>query len=307
MGKYYAVKVGRKPGIYNTWAECKAQVDGFSGAVYKSFLTYEEAENFISKNVRKPSSSKVELKAYVDGSYDNSKKYYSYACVLFHGEKRIEIAAADNDPKIVNQRNVAGEVNAVINVVKFALENKVRSLEIYYDYAGIEKWAIKEWQAKNDFTKGYVEFMSKHSSSIDIRFVKVKSHSGDEYNDLVDALAKEALLDVEKPIKRIIDMSNSKIVERNEQKEEKNYEEILGFLKPTKKSVNLGLMYKNKVISNDDIYEKLKKYWKNKSNKITDIFEIKSVYDVENDQLIFIVTTKNKDNHIVRFKKEEWE
>ena len=33
----YVVKVGRKPGIYATWAECKAQVDGFNGAVYKAF------------------------------------------------------------------------------------------------------------------------------------------------------------------------------------------------------------------------------------------------------------------------------
>ena len=35
--KYYAVKVGKTPGIYQTWDECKANVDGFSGALYKSF------------------------------------------------------------------------------------------------------------------------------------------------------------------------------------------------------------------------------------------------------------------------------
>ena len=42
-GKYYAVKKGRKPGVYQSWAECKAMVDGFPGAVYKSFKTREEA------------------------------------------------------------------------------------------------------------------------------------------------------------------------------------------------------------------------------------------------------------------------
>ena len=41
--KFYAVKTGRTPGVYGTWADCKAQVDGYSGAVYKSFPTAAEA------------------------------------------------------------------------------------------------------------------------------------------------------------------------------------------------------------------------------------------------------------------------
>ena len=44
--KYYAVRIGREPGIYLTWDECKAQVDKFPGAIYKSFKTMEEAEKF---------------------------------------------------------------------------------------------------------------------------------------------------------------------------------------------------------------------------------------------------------------------
>ncbi len=35
--KYYIVHVGRQQGIYTTWANCKAQVDGFKGAIYKGF------------------------------------------------------------------------------------------------------------------------------------------------------------------------------------------------------------------------------------------------------------------------------
>ena len=45
--KYYAVAVGKKPGIYTKWDECKAMVHGFPGAVYKSFKTQEEAEAFL--------------------------------------------------------------------------------------------------------------------------------------------------------------------------------------------------------------------------------------------------------------------
>ena len=42
--KYYVVWKGRKNGIYTDWAQCKAQVDGFQGAKFKSFPTLAEAE-----------------------------------------------------------------------------------------------------------------------------------------------------------------------------------------------------------------------------------------------------------------------
>ena len=45
--KYYAVKYGVKPGIYETWAECEAQTKGFSGAKYKSFGSMAEAEKYM--------------------------------------------------------------------------------------------------------------------------------------------------------------------------------------------------------------------------------------------------------------------
>ncbi|KAL1918915.1 uncharacterized protein VTP21DRAFT_2296 [Calcarisporiella thermophila] len=44
---YYAVRSGRKPGIYSTWEECREQVDGYSGSRYKKFKILEEAKKFI--------------------------------------------------------------------------------------------------------------------------------------------------------------------------------------------------------------------------------------------------------------------
>lgn len=44
---YYAVKNGRKPGIYTTWEDCQQEIIGFSGAVYKGFETLEEAQEFM--------------------------------------------------------------------------------------------------------------------------------------------------------------------------------------------------------------------------------------------------------------------
>ncbi|KAK9807218.1 hypothetical protein WJX73_010240 [Symbiochloris irregularis] len=45
-GKWYAVKVGRKPGVYRTWGDCEKQVARYPRAVHKSFSTLQEAEEF---------------------------------------------------------------------------------------------------------------------------------------------------------------------------------------------------------------------------------------------------------------------
>lgn len=45
--KYYAVRRGRHPGIYRSWGECQKEVSGFSGAQYKSFLSKNEANEWL--------------------------------------------------------------------------------------------------------------------------------------------------------------------------------------------------------------------------------------------------------------------
>ena len=41
--KFYVVWQGLSPGIYDSWEECQAQVEGFAGAKYKSFPDIESA------------------------------------------------------------------------------------------------------------------------------------------------------------------------------------------------------------------------------------------------------------------------
>ena len=84
--KFYAVKIGRNPGVYTTWEACKKQVDGYSGAVYKSFSEISEAEAFIGKKEEESSLVPSDIIAYVDGSYDNEKKLFSYGVVIIIGK-----------------------------------------------------------------------------------------------------------------------------------------------------------------------------------------------------------------------------
>ncbi|CCH42260.1 Gag-Pol polyprotein [Wickerhamomyces ciferrii] len=45
---FYAVKDGRKTGIFHNWNDCKEQVIGYAGAVYKKFPSETEAKSFIN-------------------------------------------------------------------------------------------------------------------------------------------------------------------------------------------------------------------------------------------------------------------
>ena len=67
-------------------------------------------------------------------------------------------------------------------------------MTIFHDYEGIAKWCTGEWQTKKEGTQSYKAFYEQAKGKVDIRFVKVKGHSGDTYNDLADQLAKKAFL-----------------------------------------------------------------------------------------------------------------
>ena len=46
---YYAVRIGKTPGIYTNWEDCKAQVTGYKGAVFKGFEEKKDAEDFMKE------------------------------------------------------------------------------------------------------------------------------------------------------------------------------------------------------------------------------------------------------------------
>lgn len=212
--KYYAVKVGLTPGIYTDWETCKAQVDCYPGAIYKSFKTLEEAEDFAgikstlpleNEDIKLEVSSSSEpapdylslpqdtVVAYVDGSYYDAKKEFSYGDVIFFDGKEYHLSDKSNDPVLVSMRNVAGEIKGSEAAITFALEHNAKKITIFHDYEGIAKWCTGEWKTNKEGTIAYKEFFNKASQNISIDFVKVAGHSGDTYNDLADSLAKSAL------------------------------------------------------------------------------------------------------------------
>jgi viroplasmin and RNaseH domain-containing protein len=87
--KFYAVKVGKTPGVYETWDECSKQVVGFQGAVYKSFPTKEEAIEFVTGKKIEHKDNFKNPTAYVDGSFNVLTNEYSFGAILFVDNKKL--------------------------------------------------------------------------------------------------------------------------------------------------------------------------------------------------------------------------
>ena len=222
--KFYAVKVGKKTGIFDNWDDCKASVSGFPNAEYKGFPSKEEAIAYLgevyqeSTNKEKVSgkstdhmkqmkvedylknpkldviSDKDVVVAYVDGSYDDQLKKYAFGCVFLlpNGYICTECGNGDN-PDSLKQRNVTGEMLGAMFAVQATIFNGFKQIDIYYDYEGIEKWVTGAWKAKNELTQKYSTYMRQQMNKIKITFHKVAAHTNVLYNEMADQMAKKGL------------------------------------------------------------------------------------------------------------------
>lgn len=195
---YYAVKTGRTPGIYESWAECEAEVKGFKGAKYKKFTTIEEAQDFIEEEgdfLRPDSELKDnEMIAYVDGSFCLETRTYSYGVVILTNKGKETFSGRSDNDELAQMRNVAGELNGAMFAMDYAIKSGKQILYLYYDYRGIEDWAKGNWKTNKEGTIEYKKYYDLIKNKLQVVFIKVRAHSGVEYNEEADKLAKDAIL-----------------------------------------------------------------------------------------------------------------
>ena len=219
---YYAVRIGKTPGIYTGWDDCKAQVTGYKGAIFKGFEEKKDAENFMkageaafyeggedertgASGLEEKEGNRIngiikgedeifsEITAYVDGSFLKGKVFGCGCVIIKDGEVIAEISEAYEDEGLASMRNVAGEIKASELAMRYALDNGYASVSIYHDYQGIASWCLGDWKTNKAGTIAYKEFYDSIKDRLRVYFVKVKGHSGDTYNDMADNLAKKAV------------------------------------------------------------------------------------------------------------------
>jgi ribonuclease HI len=218
--KFYAVRKGRQPGIYQTWTECAAQVNGYEGAQYKSFATRAEAEAYLratprarasvppvpaSRAARKrsastdaaPAGDPPQLALYTDGGCLVNPGPGGYAAVILHKGRRLELSGGF-------RRTTNNRMELMACIAGLAKLGEPCSVTLYTDSQYVVKsltrgWA-KQWRAARwirerrrvpnaDLWAQLLDLFDRHRVMVEW----VRGHAGDPENERCHELATKAL------------------------------------------------------------------------------------------------------------------
>ncbi|KAJ7750180.1 ribonuclease H-like domain-containing protein [Mycena metata] len=234
--KFYAVKVGKQPGIYQTWAECEGLVMGFNGAKYKSFPLRAEAEAWMAgetaaspvkaatasgssddKGKKRMMSPDVEDESswdvvYSDGASKNNGKPNAVAGVgVWWGE---------GDPRNLAERcpgdqtNNRAELIAILRILETTPHSKrplliksdsIYSINCFKSWIG--NWIKRNWVSASGEPVKNAPLIRYISAQLDararrgqkVRLQHVKGHSGQTGNEGADLMANKGCFEVSTP------------------------------------------------------------------------------------------------------------
>jgi ribonuclease HI len=232
--KYYAVVTGRKPGIYDEWFGAngaEAQVKGLNSAVYKSFASHTEAENWyksrsntstITNHLTRPidnsgaeylqlhqealETGKVII--YTDGGCDGNPGKGSYGVVLLHKARRKELSggyAHTTNNRMELMAAIAG-LETLTKPAPIMLFSDSAYLIDAMQKGWVKRWKQNDWQRNEDGSMLPVknadlwQRLFKLSEFHDVRFVKVRGHAGIAENERCHILASQAMQRADLPI-----------------------------------------------------------------------------------------------------------
>jgi len=209
MSDFYAVRVGKEPGIYETWEKTEEQVKGYPKAEHKKFKTKKEAKEYMkgldsrpaskvspenNNPGRNPDNLENSLIVYTDGAAIGNPGPGGYGIVTNTGKK-----FSGGFRLTTNNRM---ELMAVIMALKKFKNSK--KLIIHSDSAYVINSITKGWAKKwknNDWVKPdgkpalnpdlWKKFLFLEKK-INVEFRKVKGHSGNPLNEKADELANSA-------------------------------------------------------------------------------------------------------------------
>ncbi|MDO1502053.1 ribonuclease H family protein [Winogradskyella maritima] len=154
--KYYTVWKGHHTGVFETWDDCKAQIKGFDGAQYKSFVTFDAAKKALKGNYKdyigksktfKSELSEAQLKKIgqpnynsisVDAASSGNPGKMEYRGVDTKSKKQLFIQGPFEEGT-----NNIGEFLAIVHALAFLKKNNSNRI-IYTDSKTAMSWVRKK-------------------------------------------------------------------------------------------------------------------------------------------------------------------
>lgn len=221
--KFYAVQVGRVPGVYTDLEEYRKQVDSFIGARGRVFKNEQDALNYAAGKMteaeRKAQESRdmraltdildeesqkdwdlrwraaQTVAAYIDGSHDDHLNKCGYGVVLTTGDGReIYLYGLNKKASETGLRSTASELSGCVAAVEWATKHKVKNLIIVSDCSTVANLFVDDQTKSHNFTKScwWICKDAQHNG-LNIEFQKIAAHVGNPYGDMADALSRYAL------------------------------------------------------------------------------------------------------------------
>lgn len=213
--KFYAVAVGRVPGIYCDWPAAEAQVKGFPGAKFKGFISAEEAKSWLENPLyvktsaaRLPEEKPVvedgdsltaeTVVVYTDGGCINNPGPGGYAAIIIVGGEEREVCGG-----YALTTNNRMELMACIAALR-EVEGCERPVLLYSDSSyvvnGIEKGWARGWRARGwrkadgqpALNADLWQELLMLAERLPVVFTWVKGHAGNLRNERCDTLATAA-------------------------------------------------------------------------------------------------------------------
>ncbi|KAM5142615.1 ribonuclease H1 isoform 4-T4 [Callospermophilus lateralis] len=199
LGMFYAVRRGRRTGVFLTWNECKAQVDRFPAARFKKFASEDEAWAFVRNSVS-PDGEGDSVVVYTDGCCSSNGRRRARAGIGVYWGPGHPLNIGIRLPG--RQTNQRAEIHAACKAIEQAKAQNISKLVLYTDSMftinGITNW-VQGWKKNGWKTSTGKEVINKEdfmqleelTHGMDIQWMHVPGHSGFVGNEEADRLARE--------------------------------------------------------------------------------------------------------------------
>lgn len=205
---YYSVANGHSVGVFETWSECKKNIDGFSKPRFKKFDTKEEAEQFIKEyNEKKICTELIELDKdtiyiFTDGACSNNGQKDAKAGIgIYFGDKDKRNVSEKVEGK---QTNNTAELTAIKRTLEIT-KNETKKICICTDseYSikcctsygkKLEEGTIKKEIPNKELVKDTYELAKREN--ISFKYVEAHTEREDFFsigNKKADMLANKAI------------------------------------------------------------------------------------------------------------------